>query len=263
MAERRAVKICGLVGIGVLVLMLVSWAKPEALLISQLKGRGIPNPAAWFFTRNYGQHRVIEAAQALEKRPFRSPRAMAALIQALNTYADVDSGDGIIPVRSEIALVLGRIGDGSAIKPLTAVLMSRDPTVLSWSASVPSDYKPLEHSSHGAAAEALGMFGPRAEEAAPHIGPLLKYTGESHAIRYAPCRAAVALGEIQAKESIPLLLEALDHPDCGGQAAAALARFGPRAKESLPFLRAAAHKAVAGSNARAIESAIRVISESD
>lgn len=56
-----------------------------------------------------------------------------------NNY-NVDSGDGIIPVRSEIARALGRIGDKRALGPLQEILISEDPAVLSKTAGVQSGY---------------------------------------------------------------------------------------------------------------------------
>jgi len=220
-----------------IVLFMVS---QEQLLINQLNGRGLPNPIAAFITRNYSERRIIEAAQTLGKNGFKSEKVVTALIEGLNKYQNVDSGDGLILVRSEIALALGRIGDPAAIKPLIAILASNDPVTLSATAMVPPGYKLVERTSHGAVAEALGMFGEQAKEAVPYIVPILRYSG--FRLEFDSGRAARALGQIKARESIPALVEALSNPYCRADAAEALGNFGSQAKEALPVLRAVAQQ---------------------
>lgn len=128
---------------------------------------------ASFLRRNDKERCVIDAANLLGMMGEQAQGAVPALIEALNKYRNIDSGDGIIPVRSKIALALGMIGDLSAIKPLIAVLVSDDPVKLSASASVPAGYKLIQGTSYGAAAEALGMFGPQAKEALPVLNGLI------------------------------------------------------------------------------------------
>ncbi len=108
--------------------------------------------------------------------------AIPALIDALNKYRNVDSGDGIIPVRSEIALALGRTGDPSVVKPLIAVLGSDDQVILSESASVGDGYILIKGTTYGAVVEALGMLGAQAKEALPALnGLLVKHPGSLRA----------------------------------------------------------------------------------
>lgn len=137
---------------------------------------------ASFFRRSDKEQCVIDAAKALGIMGAQAQSAVPALIEALNKYHNVDSGDGIIPVRSEIALALGQIGDPVAIKPLIAILTSEDSVTLSASASVPAGYKLLQGTSYGAVAKALGMFGPQAKEALPALNALMtKEQGDSRA----------------------------------------------------------------------------------
>ena len=128
---------------------------------------------ASFLRRSDKEQCIIDSANALGVMGPQAKEAVPALIEALNTYRNVDSGDGIIPVRSQIALSLGRIGEPSAIKPLIAVLGSEDEVSLSSSASVPAGYNLVKGASHGAVAEALGMFGAQAKEALPVLNELL------------------------------------------------------------------------------------------
>ena len=130
------------------------------------------NPFSFLIRRSDKELCVIDAAKALGMMGARARPAVPSLIEALNKYHNVDSGDGIIPVRSEIALALGRIGDPAAIKPLIEILVSEDPVTLSATASVPAGYKLVQRTSHGAVAEALSMFGPLAKEALPVLNAL-------------------------------------------------------------------------------------------
>lgn len=128
---------------------------------------------ASFLRRSDKEQCIIDAAKALGMMEAQANAAVPALIEALNKFRNVDSGDGIIPVRSEIALALGRIGNPSAIKALITVLGSDDSATLSESASVYAGYKLAKGTSYGAVAEALGMFGSQAKEALPELNNLL------------------------------------------------------------------------------------------
>ncbi len=184
----------------------------------------------------------MDAATALGMMGDRARPAVPALIDALKKYHNVDSGDGFITVRSEIALALGKIGDTSAIKPLSDILASNDPAVLSESASVRSDYKLTERTSHAAVAEALGMFGSLSKEGVKYIIPLLKYpsgsdyAGGKYYIQCAQKSAAKALGQIKSKEAFPALIDALDDRNCRIDSLNALGSFGADAKEIVPVL---------------------------
>lgn len=217
-------------------------------LIDQLKGNSCVyqiqgntcvkrNPFASFFQRSPKENCVIDAAKALGLMGPQAKSSVPDLIEALNKYHNVDSGDGIIPVRSEIALALGRIGEPSAIRPLIDILFSDDLVMLSESASVSRGYELIGKTSYGAVLDALGMFGVQAREAVVYINPLLKYSGKNYYVRYIPSQAAKALGQIKAVESIPALVEALNNPDCFAEAAQALGEFGPQAIEALPALK--------------------------
>ena len=128
---------------------------------------------ASFMRRSDKEQCIIDAAKALGMMGVQAQGAVPALLEALANYHNVDSGDGIIPVRSEIVLALGKIGDPSAIKPLIVILASDDPVKLSESSSVPAGYKLVKGTSYGAVVEALGMFGPQAKEALPELNNLL------------------------------------------------------------------------------------------
>lgn len=150
-------------------------------------------PFAYFFRRSDKEQCVIDAAQVLGKMGDKAQSAVTALIEALNKYHNVDSGDGIIPVRSEIALALGQIGDPAAIKPLIAILASEDSVTLSASASVPEGYKLIQGTSYGAVAQALGMFGSRAKEALPALNALMtKEQGGSRTYDLSEIKEAIA-----------------------------------------------------------------------
>lgn len=200
------------------------------------------NPFTSFLRRHDKEQCVIDAARALGMMGAQARSAVPALIEALTKYHNVDSGDGLILVRSEIALALGMIGDQAAIKPLIAILDSDDTVTLSASAAVPSGYNLVKKTSYGAVVDALGMFGPQAKEAVMFIVPLLKYSDGNHYLKYVSSNAAKALGQIKAVASIPALIEALNNPVCRADAAEALGNFGPQAKEALPALNALVDK---------------------
>ena len=61
---------------------------------------------------------IIDAAKALGGMGDLAKAAIVPLVESLGKYSDVDTRDGVIAVRSEIALALGRIGDTSALTAL-------------------------------------------------------------------------------------------------------------------------------------------------
>lgn len=71
------------------------------------------------FTRRHDKELcIIDAAKALGGMGDLAKAAILPLVESLGKYSDVDTGDGILPVRSEIALALGKIGDQSALTAL-------------------------------------------------------------------------------------------------------------------------------------------------
>lgn len=87
-----------------------------------------------FIRRNDFEICIIDAAKILATRKGDGD-VVNPLITALKKYHNVDSGDGIIPVRSEIAKVLGELGDRRALTPLNDILNTEDITILSTSAT--------------------------------------------------------------------------------------------------------------------------------
>jgi HEAT repeat protein len=98
--------------------------------------------------------------------------AVPALIEALKTYPNLETGDGILAVRSIIAKALGEIGDESAVPALMDILRSEDKVSISPTASLLPSYKPQSRSSYGSVIGALGML--KAKEALPLLAPFLK-----------------------------------------------------------------------------------------
>ncbi len=107
-----------------------------------------------FNRRSDSERCIIDAAKILVNKREQGD-VVQPLIVALQKYHNVDTGDGIIPVRSEIANVLGKLGDKRALVPLNDILQSDDPTILSSSASVGSNWQPQKGSSFYAVKEAI------------------------------------------------------------------------------------------------------------
>ena len=138
-------------------------------LVDQLNGGpcryelndGRPVKRGWFASsvrRSDKEYCIIDAAKALGSLGAEARLAVPALIEALKRRRNVDSGDGIVPVRSEIALALGRIRDQSAIPALMEVLDSDDETKLSSTGAFPPGYRPSHGTSLGAVRDALRMI---------------------------------------------------------------------------------------------------------
>lgn len=176
------------------------------------------------YDKEYG---AVDAARALGMMKNGAWSVKPAMIEALTKYHNVETDDGVIPVRSEIALALGRIHEESAINPLISILASKDPVRRAAGRSVPREHALLEKTSHGDVAEALGMLsvGDSNSEAINYIIPILKYSGTNDYFIYAPRKAAWALGEMKAIAAIPALIEALDNPVCRAEAAEALGKM--------------------------------------
>ncbi|HCF30576.1 MAG TPA: hypothetical protein DEV81_26035, partial [Cyanobacteria bacterium UBA11049] len=166
------------------------------------------------------------AARCLGEMGKTAQEAVPALIQALKTGPNnYDTGDGPIPTRDSITLALGEIGDSRAVKPLIAAIYSQRKVDVSSTAGrwIRKPEKP------GAAIAALGLMGPIAKEAVPHIIPFLKNPSLFRV-------AAKALGQIKDPRAIPALKEALKHPTDAALAAEALGEFGSQASPTLPIL---------------------------
>lgn len=105
--------------------------------------------------RNDVHYCVIDAAKLLVSLHKEDKEVVHILINALKNYRNVDSGDGIIPVRSEIALALGKLGDKQALVPLQEVLDSEDPVILSENGAFPPNYEAPKGTSHEAVRTAI------------------------------------------------------------------------------------------------------------
>jgi hypothetical protein len=94
---------------------------------------------------------VIDAAKILASQQ-EERDAVPQLIAALQKYRNVDTGDGIIPVRSEIATLLGRLGDKRALDPMRDILQTYDSNVTS---SSTRGVSATEHTAFPAIEEAI------------------------------------------------------------------------------------------------------------
>ncbi len=114
-----------------LVLVTNASAKNKRLvqLIEQVRGRDclceFKNDTCYphsflspLFRRHDKELCIIDAAKALGGMGDLAKPAIVPLVEGLGKYSDVDTGDGILPIRSEIAAALGKIGDMSALTAL-------------------------------------------------------------------------------------------------------------------------------------------------
>ena len=114
----------------------------------------------------------IAAAQLLGEMGPEATEAVPVLIEALKSGPnDIDTGDGVLPYRSTIAIALGKIGDARAIRPLTEKLKMQEKAVLGPGYSGTFAYEPTGVGHH-AIVKALGMFGADAHSAVPFIRAL-------------------------------------------------------------------------------------------
>jgi HEAT repeat protein len=163
-----------------------------------------------------GQHAGLLSRYAVKALGRIGPDAKAA-VPALNRLLDREGGDDL-----DVVMALGRIGTPPVRKLLGTFLHEGD----SW------------------AAEQLAWLGPKAREAAPALRAALK-DGRAQ-VRVS---AAVALAHVEpssAREAVPQLTEALNHPNDEAPVLytvpRALARLGPSASTALPSLIAAMKK---------------------
>lgn len=171
---------------------------------------------------------ISSAARCLGAMGSEAQEAVPALIEALkNGPNNYETGDGPIPTRDDIIKALGKIGDPRAVKPLIAALHS--PRPVDTGLFPRSSGKPRK--GYDGTIEALGLLGPAAVEAVPHIIPFLKQS-DSYLFR----AATIVLGQIKDPRAIPPLIEALNNPTNPGLAADTLAKFGPVADEAVPAL---------------------------
>lgn len=95
----------------------------------------------------------------------------ARLITRLEEERNIQTCDGTNAVRADIAEALGDRGDPRAIEPLISVLNSPDEDVLSRGAS---GCEPGSQKTYHPAIEALGKFGPQAQDATPRLVEMLQ-----------------------------------------------------------------------------------------
>ena len=126
-------------------------------------------------TRNFKENCKITAARYLGKRGEGNPAVAQLLLNALkHGHNDIDTGDGILPYRSTIALALGELREVKAISILIEKLKIEYIAKLSDGAAYPPNWKHPTGVGHCAIIKALGMFGPRAVKALPLIRTVKK-----------------------------------------------------------------------------------------
>jgi HEAT repeat protein len=76
--------------------------------------------------RNDQETCIVDATNFLKERNKESKTIVPALIEALKQNLDYDTCDGVIPIRSNIALALAEIGDDRAIEPLIQILKAEN-----------------------------------------------------------------------------------------------------------------------------------------
>lgn len=168
-------------------------------LILQAKGEaqfydGAGSDLGWFAsltTRNFAERARIDAVRLLAREGANAAAAVDPLIELLaNGPNDYDTGDGIIPFRSEVALALGRIGDAKAVDALVArIRLPPEPATLTAGASVAPAGRTPTLRPHIACAESLALFGARAGRAIPALQDAERSIPEESAKR--AVRAAV------------------------------------------------------------------------
>lgn len=156
-------------------------------LILQLKGQAqffdANGKELGFFdswsVRHFDEQCKIDAATLLGRKGGLALKAVEPLIMMLkNGSNDIDTGDGILPLRSSVALALGRINDPKAIGPLLEKLKQSEPVALLPSSSVASTSSVKTGLGHEAIVRALGMFGSQASDAVPLLLELKSQTAD-------------------------------------------------------------------------------------
>ena len=184
LSTRHLVRLAQCLGVALLILFVVTpniTPKTVGNLTRQFKGKAhywnrYGEKAGVFeriVSRAFPTTSQIAAARMLGKMGPEAVDAVPALLEALkNEPNDIDTGDGVLPYRSEIAIALGKIGDTRAIAPLTEKLKVHEKATLGAGYSGgTSPYQPTGVG-HAAIVEALGMFGDKAKSAAPFIRAL-------------------------------------------------------------------------------------------
>ncbi|HOT28408.1 MAG TPA: HEAT repeat domain-containing protein [Candidatus Ozemobacteraceae bacterium] len=132
--------------------------------------------ASWSI-RHFDEQCRIAAATLLGRKGGLAAKAVDPLIMILkNGPNDIDTGDGILPMRSSVALALGRINDPKAIGPLLEKLKQPEPAAVLNSTSLASGSTPKTGLEQEAIVRALGMFGGQAKEAVPVLEELQRQT---------------------------------------------------------------------------------------
>ncbi len=136
--------------------------------------------ASWT-TRNFEISGRIAAAHLLGQMGSVASAAVPALIDVLLTGPnDIDTGDGILPLRSTVVKALGAIGEPAAIPPLIDKLKIREPCSLSPGASLGHPpVTPAVGVGHAAIVEVLAGFGPLARPAIPVLEDLASTTTDA------------------------------------------------------------------------------------
>ena len=155
----------------------ISEATDIDLLVSQASGHGFywnasDQPRGTFDHWTYRHYRSSCARAATLRLGELGPAASEAvpdLIEILqNGRNDYDTGDGILPDRSAVAMALGMIGDVRAIPPLIEKLrVSETYSMNSARAEFTKGWVGRKGAGHEAIACALAMFGADAAEALP------------------------------------------------------------------------------------------------
>ncbi len=154
---------------------LILQAKGEAQFFDR-EGKELGFFASWSI-RHFDEHCRINAANMLGRKGGLALKAVDPLIMILkNGPNDIDTGDGILPMRSSVALALGRINDPKAIAPLLEKLKQPEPASVLPSTSFASGSAPNSDVGQEAIVRALGMFGGQAKDAIPVLEELEKQT---------------------------------------------------------------------------------------
>ena len=158
---------------------------------------------------------LVSGCQILphQRRP-NPPKDITQLLQDLEANRNIQTCDGHLPKRADVAKQLGELGDPQAIDPLIDILSSPDESYLSRGAA---GCEPGGKMTYRPAIYALGKFGPQAQRATPRLLEMLQE--EEH--RWLAPSILETLVEINPDEDllpllIPLFVElapSADRPD--------------------------------------------------